>query len=138
SVNELGITPLDPYQAWAWRIEALEGDRLEGNVTSQRLPIHVHIYQDAGYEELSSYQIEDAIYSHFGMVSMFNFISSGDTTWLLVLINDNNLTQETLYYCRIYDSPVRVLIAAALTIVPLVITDLFIITGSIVYYRKKH
>jgi len=135
--EEHGSAILDPYDVCVWRFEALEGDRLVGKVTAYSMPIQMYIFRDGDFEYPREFQVGDAIFNHYGMHGEFDFTSSEEIDWLLVLINDNNITQNTEFECTSYDPPVRELIKASPILVPLGLVFVLLIVGPIIYYRRK-
>lgn len=132
-----GSVKLDPYDVGVWRFETLEGDRLIGNVSAEKNPIQMYIFRDGDYQYPDEFQVNDAIFNHYGMFATFDFVSDEDIDWLLVLINDHNITQNTEYYCKSYDPPVRQLISWAPIIVPFAFGLVIIVSLPILYYRRK-
>jgi hypothetical protein len=130
-------TIIDRFTTGACRIQASNGERIDGNVTAQMMPLDVYIYQDKGYADVSQYQPEEAIYSHRGMISRFDFVSDDNTDWLLVFINNNNLTQRIEYHYRIHDSLGEILIGLAPTIMQVAGVFVLVIIGAVIYHREK-
>jgi len=132
-----GSARLSPFQTCVWRFTAEKGDRLEGNVTSEELPINVYIYKDMDYQEISEYQSEDSIYDHYGMINRFDFVSNIATDWLIILVNNNNITQETEYYCNGYSSSEDLFGGLAPMVLPMAIVLVVIVIGPIIWYKRQ-
>jgi hypothetical protein len=130
-------TIIDRFTTGACQIKASNGERIDGNVTAQMVPLDVYIYQDKGYADVSQYQPEEAIYSHRGMISRFDFVSDSDTDWLLVFINNNNLTQRIEYCYTIHDSLGETLVGLAPTIMQVAGVFVLVIIGAVIYHREK-
>lgn len=130
-------TIIDRFTTGACRIQVSNGERIDGNVTAQLMPLDVYIYQDKGYANVSQYQPEEAIYRHRGMISRFDFVSADNTDWLLVFINNNNLTQRIEYCYIIHDSLGEILIGLAPTIMQVAGVFVLVIIGAVIYHREK-
>lgn len=128
---------IDPFATWAHWIQASKGETIEGSVTAQRQPIDVYIYQDKGYTNVSQYQREEAIYSHRGITSRFEFVSDIDTYWLLVIVNSNNLTEEVEFEYTIHETLAKTLIGLAPTIVQVAGPLAVAIIAAVVYHKEK-
>ncbi len=130
-------TFIDRFTAGVCSMQASNGERIDGNVTAQVMPLDVYIYQDKGYADVSQYQPEEAVYSHRGMISRFGFVSDSDTDWLLVFVNNNNLTQWIEYHYTIHNSLGETLIGLAPTIMQVAGVFVLVIIGAVIYHREK-
>ncbi|MFW9847609.1 MAG: hypothetical protein ACFFF4_00615 [Candidatus Thorarchaeota archaeon] len=84
---------IDPFGAAAQYVDLLVDDTLAGNITADVAPVITYIFYDADYDYPLRFNPEDAVYSGYGMVDTFQYISDSDARMIMVAVNQNNLTQ---------------------------------------------
>ncbi len=94
---------LDPYEVRTFGIDTMPQDVVDGNFTAELAPLDFYIFYDGDFEYPRNFDEGDSIDTHHGRYGEFHFASKIEAFWILVVINENNLTQSAEVNWRIRD-----------------------------------